>query len=208
MSLYIGNIGFVCYMFLLGRILDKVLQVVLEIESVFYRDILQEDFMDSYNNLIFKIMMVFCWVSIFCQKVEFVMKMDDDMFVNINGFLRVVNQYIDVFQWLVGGFCVFFVSLIRDKGFKWYVLEKMYFYWKYFGYCLGMGYVISMFVIWRVFEIFKYLLFFYLEDIFVGFCINKFGYMFICIGGFSINFIFISCLYKQFIIIFYGVSLK
>lgn len=208
MSPYTGNTGPVRYMFLLGRISDKALQVALETESASYRDILQEDFIDSYNNLTLKTMMAFRWASTFCQKAEFVMKTDDDMFVNINGLLRAVNQHKDVLQRSVGGFCVLSASPIRDKGSKWYASEKMYPHRKYPGYCSGTGYVTSMFVTRRVFEISKHLPFFHLEDIFVGLCINKLGYTFTRIGGFSTNFIPISCSYKQSIITSHGVSPK
>lgn len=208
MSPYSGNRGPVRYMFLLGMISDKALQVTLETESASYRDILQEDFVDSYNNLTLKTMMAFRWASTFCQKAEFVMKTDDDMFVNINGLLRAVNQHRDVLQRSVGGFCVLSANPIRDKGSKWYASETMYPHRKYPGYCSGTGYVTSMSVTQRVFEISKHLPFFHLEDIFVGLCINKLGFTFTRIGGFSANFIPISCSYKQSLITSHGVSPK
>lgn len=208
MSPYAGNSGPVRYMFLLGMISDKALQVALETESASYRDILQEDFVDSYNNLTLKTMMAFRWASNFCQKAEFVMKTDDDMFVNINGLLRAVDQHRDVLGRSVGGFCVLSANPIRDKGSKWYASEKMYPHRKYPGYCSGTGYVTSMSVTQRVFEISKHLPFFHLEDIFVGLCINKLGFTFTRIGGFNANFIPISCSYKQSVITSHGVSPK
>lgn len=207
-SPYIGNRGPVRYMFLLGMISDKALQVALETESASYRDILQEDFVDSYNNLTLKTMMAFRWASKFCQKAEFVMKTDDDMFVNINGLLRVVDQHRDVLQRSVGGFCVLAANPIRDKGSKWYASETMYPQRKYPGYCSGTGYVTSMSVTQRVFDISKHVPFFHLEDIFVGLCIKKIGFAFTRIGGFNANFIPISCSYKQSVITSHGVNPK
>jgi beta-1,3-galactosyltransferase 1 len=48
-----------------------------------YNDIIQESFYDTYNNLTLKSLMLLKWVISNCNKVTYIMKTDDDMFVNI-----------------------------------------------------------------------------------------------------------------------------
>ena len=61
-------------------------------ESRTHGDILQEDFVDSYMNLTLKSVMGLKWVSNHCMKAEFVMKTDDDIYVNINSLLNHLHE--------------------------------------------------------------------------------------------------------------------
>ena len=69
--------------FLLGRPSDDKKQEILEEESRKHRDIVQGDFMDTYHNLSYKAIMGNLWVSEFCDQAEFVVKTDDDMFIDL-----------------------------------------------------------------------------------------------------------------------------
>lgn len=89
-----------------------------------------------------------------------------------------------------------FVGLIRDRNFKWYVLKISYFRNFYLGFCLGIGYVISMNVVLKIYEVFRYVFFFYLEDVYVVLCIKRFGYKLKFIVGFNFGRIFSGCVYK------------
>ncbi len=46
-------------------------------------DVLQEDFVDSYHNLTIKTMMGLKWAAVFCPQAKFLLKTDDDIFVNL-----------------------------------------------------------------------------------------------------------------------------
>uniref|UniRef100_S4RJ46 Hexosyltransferase n=1 Tax=Petromyzon marinus TaxID=7757 RepID=S4RJ46_PETMA len=76
-------------LFLLGSIpaLTKVdpldLQQQLEEESHRHRDLLQQNFVDAYDNLTLKTMMGLHWVYAHCPHAAYVMKTDSDMFVNL-----------------------------------------------------------------------------------------------------------------------------
>lgn len=128
--------------FLLGQTINDTRQHDLLTESNKYSDIIQENFIDSYLNLwvhidvfIFKTnftflpyltfrtlksVMMLKWVKTHCPQVAFLLKTDDDMFVNV----RVLTQYLslpDVHtrkDMIVGSlFCR--VSPIKDVGSKW-----------------------------------------------------------------------------------------
>ncbi|KAB7503311.1 Beta-1,3-galactosyltransferase 1, partial [Armadillidium nasatum] len=48
-----------------------------------YGDLIQEDFVESYMNLTLKTVMGIKWASLHCSRASYVMKTDDDIFVNV-----------------------------------------------------------------------------------------------------------------------------
>ena len=52
-------------------------------ESTEHGDIVQEDFVDSYANMTYKAVAGLHWVSQHCRRARFVLKTDDDVFVNM-----------------------------------------------------------------------------------------------------------------------------
>ena len=69
--------------FLLGATGDAALQRSLEMESRRHGDLVQGDFLDTYHNLSYKATMGNLWVAEFCSQAEFVVKTDDDMYVDL-----------------------------------------------------------------------------------------------------------------------------
>lgn len=70
-------------LFLLGLPLKDSTQVLIEHESSIHNDIVQGDFIDSYRNLTHKGVLGLRWVSEFCPQAKRVVKVDDDVFVNV-----------------------------------------------------------------------------------------------------------------------------
>ena len=70
-------------MFCTGSTLDENIQRSLEEESQEYGDLVQGDFLDNYYNLSFKAIMGNLWVAEFCSQAQFVVKTDDDMYVDL-----------------------------------------------------------------------------------------------------------------------------
>ena len=70
-------------MFHTGSTLDENIQRSLEEESQEYGDLVQGDFLDNYYNLSYKAIMGNLWVAEFCSQAEFLVKTDDDMFVDM-----------------------------------------------------------------------------------------------------------------------------
>ena len=70
-------------MFCTGSTLDENIQRSLEEESQEYGDLVQGDFLDNYYNLSYKAIMGNLWVAEFCSQAEFVVKTDDDMYVDL-----------------------------------------------------------------------------------------------------------------------------
>jgi len=58
-------------------------QDALSLEADYYNDIVQEDFVDTYRNLTYKGILGLKWVSAHCRHAEFLLKSDDDIFINM-----------------------------------------------------------------------------------------------------------------------------
>ncbi|KAK3607175.1 hypothetical protein CHS0354_007090 [Potamilus streckersoni] len=70
-------------LFLVGRTETNTFQKALEIESLEFKDIVQGDFIDDYHNLTHKGILGYRWIVKYCENAQFVLKIDDDVFVNI-----------------------------------------------------------------------------------------------------------------------------
>ncbi|XP_066962720.1 uncharacterized protein [Macrobrachium rosenbergii] len=68
--------------FIIGATKNIALQEEVNKESDKYNDIIQYDFIDSYNNLTYKTMSWLKWVVDRCPQVPFIAKIDDDVMVN------------------------------------------------------------------------------------------------------------------------------
>lgn len=77
----------------------RTLQVVEESRT--YGDILQEDFTDSYMNLTLKSVMALKWTSTHCQQAQYLLKTDDDIFVNVPTLLTYLQEAGKT-RWITG----------------------------------------------------------------------------------------------------------
>ncbi|XP_069129730.1 beta-1,3-galactosyltransferase 5-like isoform X1 [Argopecten irradians] len=69
--------------FMFGLTSNKNTEIMLENESVVHGDIVQGNFQDTYHNLTHKGVLAYRWISEYCPKADLIVKVDDDMFVNI-----------------------------------------------------------------------------------------------------------------------------
>ena len=81
--------------FMLGYSTDKLYQDKIRNESLLHGDIVQGNFLDSYRNLTYKTVLGHMWVSSFCTQAEFVMKADDDIYLDLYGLYTVASRYIE-----------------------------------------------------------------------------------------------------------------
>ncbi|XP_036362191.1 beta-1,3-galactosyltransferase 2-like isoform X2 [Octopus sinensis] len=68
--------------FLMGTTNNSTIQSLVQKESEKYRDIIQEDFLESYANLSLKGIMAWKWSVEFCSNAEYVIVMNDELFVD------------------------------------------------------------------------------------------------------------------------------
>ena len=170
------NRGNVRYAFLLGQVKDvKQRDDVLK-ESKKFGDIIKENFVDVYSNLTYKTIMGFKWAATKCSVAKFVMKTDDDMYVNVPNVLKIVRNNGTLLQNRVAGSCAMSAGPIRSLKSKWYASIKSYPSNRYPGFCSGTGYVTSTNVARKIYEISPYVPFFHLEDVYTALCVKRLGY--------------------------------
>ena len=72
----------------------------LEEESSKHGDLVQGDFLDTYHNLSYKAVMGNLWVAEFCSQAEFVVKTDDDMYVDLYEVHTLTRRHLTSSQYL------------------------------------------------------------------------------------------------------------
>ncbi|XP_067661291.1 beta-1,3-galactosyltransferase 5-like [Haliotis asinina] len=169
-----NNTGNVRYVFLLGKVRRYELMENVKLEALYYKDMLMEDFRDSYSNLTYKTIMGLKWASSFCDNAKFVLKTDDDMWVNVPQILQLVNRNQLFLLSGVLGKCGL-SEVIRDKTSRGYITYKEYPLSYYPPYCSGSGYITSMTVAKRIYNISRYVPFLKFEDAYLGLCIAALG---------------------------------
>ena len=77
--------------------------VKMKKEAKQHGDLVQGDFMDTYNNLTLKGLAGLRWIDAHCKGVKFVIKTDDDTFVNIFRVVKVVLPQLVDLKYVISG---------------------------------------------------------------------------------------------------------
>jgi hypothetical protein len=179
-----NNTGQVRHAFLIGTTNDGILTSQVKLEDAEFGDIIQFNFYESYRNLTLKTLMGFKWATEFCSNAHFIMKTDDDVYVNINGLFRTLLIHGSSLKTSVAGLCE--LGSLRDTNpsSKWYVSPREYPYRRYHWICHGFGYITSMHTLHNIFKVYVNIPYIYLEDVYIGFCVKRLGYNLLNIEGF------------------------
>ncbi|BFF90747.1 beta-1-3-galactosyltransferase 1-like [Drosophila madeirensis] len=165
----------------------------LQQEAHRYNDIIQESFIDTYNNLTLKSVLALKHVSKSCSNsTAFFFKCDDDTFVNVPNLLHFILggtvplyndtiKYTSSWQSRLGGT----TEVMRGYKFskskpimnttsKWYMPHYMYPHSTYPEYLSGGGYLLSIDVVQRLYDAAWSTKMVYLEDLYVtGLCAKR-----------------------------------
>lgn len=160
--------------FLLGRTDNETLQEEVNQEAGIYGDVLQADFMDTYNNLTVKSVVLLQWASKHCSETKYILKTDDDMYVNVPNLVHYLHKKGTPKMLL--GCLISGATPVRDWSSKWYVPLIVYPQHTYPDYLSGTGYVLSGDILSQLFRTALETPFFYMEDIFItGMVASKLG---------------------------------
>ncbi|XP_032384721.1 beta-1,3-galactosyltransferase 2 isoform X2 [Etheostoma spectabile] len=175
-SLVQGEVVLTLFMLgLSGGAAAEQLQEELKQENLLHHDLIQSDFMDSYLNLTIKTMVIMHWLATRCQTAPYAMKIDSDMFLNIDNLVLMLQKPgIPKLNYLTG-MLMWNRPVVRSKDSKWYVSEEMYPDPQYPTYVLGMGYVFSNDLPEKFVEVSKSIKPFNIEDAYIGMCMKKLG---------------------------------
>ncbi|XP_070560930.1 uncharacterized protein [Ptychodera flava] len=162
-------------MFLLGMTKDRRLQEDIEQENDIHADIIQENFIDNYNNLTLKTIMGFKWVSLFCHQVEYVMKVDGrDVFVIPENVVNAILHHATKTGFAEGN-RFRKEKPVRDVDSKWYTSYDMFQEATYPPYLEGPAYVMSSDVAKQVYVTSEFVRYLPWEDAYVGLVLKRIG---------------------------------
>lgn len=162
--------------FLLGRApSDMTKQSSIINEHIRFKDILQGNFVESYKNLTYKHLMGLKFASFACSKVKYIVKMDDDIVLN----LRRTVEFLEgtkLPKTLLAGFVMKQMPVIREHRSKWYVKPEEFGESVYPNFLSGWFYVTNVYTarfLLRAANEFDY---FWIDDAFItGIAARKLG---------------------------------
>ena len=144
-------------------------------ESKTFHDIIQENFIDSYRNLTIKHIMAIKWIKDHCLSPKFIVKVDDDLIVNVFEMVEFVKN-VDIFDDGKSIYCSIIENEkpIRNETNKWFVSLEEYPLSSYLTYCGGFGYVVSRRLIGHLYEASLRMTYFWIDDVYVtGFLASR-----------------------------------
>lgn len=144
-------------------------------ENLKHGDLIQSNFLDSYLNLTIKTMVIMDWLATRCPAAAYGMKIDSDMFLNIDNLVTMLKRPDIPKENYLTGMLMLDRPVIRSKDSKWYVPEELFPDSTYPPYALGMGYVFSNDLPGKFVEVSKSIKPFNIEDAYVGMCMKRLG---------------------------------
>ncbi|KAG6451560.1 uncharacterized protein LOC115444507 isoform X2 [Manduca sexta] len=154
----------------------------IEEEVITHGDIIQEDFIDSYNNLTLKSIMMLKWITHKCDDiVRYILKTDDDMYINVPNLVENLRNRSRIFdakarsgkekEYLLIGDLICGARPVQDSNNKWYSPPYMYGGRVYPRYLSGTAYALSLDTAHALYKAALTTSYFHLEDIYItGMC--------------------------------------
>lgn len=169
----------VAAVFLLGSTLPSDnqpdLQGLLLHEAALHRDILQWDYRDTFLNLTVKEVLFLQWFNQHCPHTRFVLKGDDDVFVNTPRIMELLQNVSDsrVEDFFIGD-VIRNASPLRDLKLKYSVPESV-FVGSYPPYAGGGGYLFSGELAFHLYTASQQVALYPIDDVYIGMCLQKLG---------------------------------
>ncbi|XP_041069310.1 beta-1,3-galactosyltransferase 9 [Carcharodon carcharias] len=188
-------------LFALGTPESSKEQELIDWESRSYQDVVQGRFVDTYLNLTFKTIMVMRWFTTYCHTARYLLKVDDDVFLNHDNLVELLLGLGDGLTDLYLGRVHRNVRAIRNVSSLYYVSEEVYPADTYPNYCSGTSYVLSGDMAHKVYVAALSVPLLSIEDVFVGICAKRMGVLPTHTSKMSggLRFHFSQCCYKSII---------
>ncbi|CAG5118151.1 unnamed protein product [Candidula unifasciata] len=154
-------------LFFLGSKEDEALQEKINFEALKYGDIVQEHFIDSYRNLSLKTVAIMKWVSIYCADSTFVLKADDDMYINIPRLVMRLREQLKRGPVFILGAVHYNTEPFRDQKNKWFVTFDEYPANMFPNYMSGTAYAMTSTAAIRLYVESLYVRNLFLEDVYL-----------------------------------------
>lgn len=143
-------------------------QDVIEKENEKFRDIIQGNFIEAYRNLTYKHVMGLKWITTFCSNSKYIIKMDDDIVVNmymIESILMSLNNIRH--QKFIAGYVLTNMVPIREPTNKWYVTKEEYPFSRYPPFVSGWFYITNVRTVKNLVALVNYEPYFWIDDLYI-----------------------------------------
>ncbi|XP_056601840.1 beta-1,3-galactosyltransferase 1 [Triplophysa dalaica] len=155
---------------------DPTHQQQLERESEEYGDIIQMDFLDTYQNLTIKTVMIMYWIATHCQCARYAMKIDADTFLNLPYLVNYLHAKGESSrEGYISGSVIRDAQPKRNILSKWFLSEEIYPDTSYPAYLSGAAYVFSIDLASKIYLASRFVQPIPLEDVYVGLCLHVLG---------------------------------
>ncbi|KMQ86472.1 beta- -galactosyltransferase 5-like protein [Lasius niger] len=162
-------------LFMLGTTLDPKVEAILRKEQNMYNDVIRGRFLDSYSNLTLKTISTLEWVDTYCPKVRYLLKTDDDMFINVPRLLAFVNKHAKDRNVIFGRLARKWKP-IRNRKSKYYVSQTQFQQSVFPDFTTGPAYLLSSDTVRRLYDAALDQTYLKLEDVFTaGIVAHKLG---------------------------------
>ncbi|XP_068175227.1 lactosylceramide 1,3-N-acetyl-beta-D-glucosaminyltransferase A [Antennarius striatus] len=144
-----------------------------------YKDLIQQNFLDTFHNLTVKFILQFHWSHTYCPQASFLMSADDDIFVHMPNLVKYLRQLLSSQSrakdlWV--GHVHRGAPPVRRKENKYHVPVELYPWPSYPDYTAGAGYVVSRDVAEKIYQATLVLSSsIYIDDVFMGICAKTMG---------------------------------
>lgn len=115
----------IAFAFILGTTLNESYAEEIEMEQRIFGDLILGKFLDTYDNLTLKTISMLEWTSNYCPNAAFILKTDDDMFINVGRLIDLIET-LQPEQKAIYGRLARKWKPIRNKQSKYYVSPKNY----------------------------------------------------------------------------------
>ncbi|ESO91167.1 hypothetical protein LOTGIDRAFT_95793, partial [Lottia gigantea] len=157
--------------FVLGKVTDVDVMSSAKLEYNEYGDLLQEDFLDTYRNLSHKAIGALKWLKHNCGHSKYVLKTDDDIFVNIYRLVHHIHSKLEsnkkpatnlllCNQWIN-------MMVVRNEKSKWYLSKAEFPLDRFPMYCSGSAFLMSNDVALKMYDATLRTPFFWIDDYYI-----------------------------------------
>ena len=154
--------------FVTGGNLDKSILQQLYEEGQTYKDMLMEDIEESFYKLSFKVMVGLAWLNK-NLKYDFLLKCDDDVFVNVDSLMKVLSTTKDHF------FGQIMLNQPVERIGRYGVSKEEHFGDHYDPYCSGGGFILSSSTVSKLIPHFNWEKPLKIDDAYIGQLVKKTG---------------------------------
>ncbi|XP_055876713.1 beta-1,3-galactosyltransferase 5-like isoform X3 [Biomphalaria glabrata] len=154
--------------FLIGQVESAELSLKLERENMEFGDTVLGVFLDTYHNLTLKAVMGYRWLNTTCKDVKMVIKMDDDVFLDVRKFFNTYWNKLSNSVKTNSIHCQVWEHAVVGRTGKWKVERGLFPNSSYpFPYCAGFFAIVTPDLIKQMYSYGKKIDFFWIDDVFL-----------------------------------------